>query len=269
MPPQAQIPGQMPNGRIPNPIMNGVPQAQMQGMPAPAANLGLNVGLISQAQSVAEQQRQHVRMQQAGQIPVPGQNGQIQNSPPRNMNGFNQMTGNMMPFNPTPNGVGSPGQSHLQHGQAGSPRMGHPQSLSNGLVPHAIQLETIFRQKYPNSTPEQITRMVSESLSKSAASNQRQGLAQSAMNAAAGGNMNGIGNMNGGPPRMPTGVENTPQMYAQMLRQQQQDQQKNTLAAHAQAQAQAQAQQNQQTLAVAAQQGSNGHQRSGSATSGK
>ena len=67
--------------------------------------------------------------------------------------------------------------------------------------------------------------MIKEEINKSY--QKRNGLAQSAMNAAAGGNMNMGNNMlvpNGA--RLPSGVESSPQMYAQMLRQQQENQQK-------------------------------------------
>jgi chromatin modification-related protein VID21 len=256
----------MPNGlRVPQPMMNGVPQAQMQGMQGgqmPIPNPALDVGLVSRAQNISEQQRQAIRnMQQTGQIPMQGPNGQIHNSPPRNMNGmsppnFPQMpNGNMLPFNPNnTNGVSSPGLSPSQ-GQAGSPRIGSLQQLSNGMVPQAIRLEESIRQKYPNATNEQVMRMISDALAKSA--HQRQGLVQSAMNAAAGGNMNGMvnGQMNGGQGQ-------SPQLYAQMLRQQQEAQQK-----QAQVAAQAQAVQA-QTVAVQSQ-ANNGHQRSSSAASGK
>jgi chromatin modification-related protein VID21 len=273
IPPQMAGQVQMANGlRVPQPIMNGVPQAQMQGMQngqLPMPNPALDVGLVARAQNISEQQRQAIRMQQAGQIPMQGQNGQIHNSPPRIMNNmsppnFPQMAnGNMLPFNPNnANGVSSPGLSPSQ-GQAGSPRMGQLQQLSNGMVPQAIRLEESIRQKYPNATTEQVMRMISDALAKSA--HQRQGLAQSAMNAAAGGNMNGMvsgqGMVNGGQGQ-------SPQLYAQMLRQQQEAQQKQAQAA-AQAQAvQAQAVQA-QASAVQNQQGNaQGHQRSTSAASG-
>ena len=273
MPPQMASQVQMPNGlRAPQPMMNGVPQAQMQSMQGgqlPMPNPALDVGLVARAQNISEQQRQTIRIQQAGQIPMQGQNSQIHNSPPRNMNAmsppnFPQMpNGNMLPFNPNnANGVSSPGPSSSQ-GQAGSPRMGQLQQLSNGMVPQALRLEESLRQKFPNATQDQINRMISDAVQKNAA-HQRAGLAQSAMNAAAGGNMNGM--INGqGMANMNGGQGQSPQLYAQMLRQQQDAQQK-----QAQAAAQAQAVQA-QAAAVQSQQvnSGQGHQRSGSAASGK
>jgi chromatin modification-related protein VID21 len=244
--------------------MNGVPQAQMQSMQGqlPMPNPALDVGLVARAQNISEQQRQAIRMQQAGQIPM--QNGQIHNSPPRNMSAmsppnFAQMpNGTMLPFNTNANGVSSPGA--LPQGQAGSPRVSGLQQLGSGMMPQAIRLEESIRQKYPNATNEQVMRMISDTLAKSAA-HQRQGLAQSAMNAAAGGNMNGI--VNGQMGNMNVGQGQSPQGYAQMLRLQQEAQQK-------QAQATAQAVAVQAQVAVS-QQGNTaqGHQRSGSGASVK
>jgi chromatin modification-related protein VID21 len=267
MPPQMAGQAQMQNGlRVPQPLMNGVPQAQMQGPQGqlPMPNPALDVGLVTQAHRISEQQRQAIQARQQGQ---PGL-GQIHNSPPRNMNGmsppnFPQMpNGNMMPF-PNTNGVGSPGgASNQSQGQAGSPRLAHP----NPMIPHAQRMEEQFRQKYPTASTDQIMRLVTEQLTKTM--HQRQGIVQSAMNAAAGGNvgmvngmamnggMNGM-NVNNG--RMASGVESSPQMYAQMLRQQQENQQK---AAQAQAAAA-------QIAGNVNGNGAQGHQRSGSSNSGK
>ena len=259
IPPQMAGQVQMANGlRVPQPMMNGIPQAQMQNMQGgqlPVPNPALDVGLVARAQAMSEQQRQAIRMQQAGQLPMQGQNGQIHNSPPRTMNGmsppnnFQMPNGNMLPFNPNANGVSSPG-SAVSQGQAGSPRMGQLQQLSNGMVPHAVRLEDSIRSKYPNANNAQVMQMISDALSGKTA--QRQGLAQSAMNAAAGGNINGMVNGQG-----MNGQQPSPQLYAQMLRQQQEAQQKQVQAAT-------------QAQAVQSQHGSvQGHQRSNSAASGK
>jgi chromatin modification-related protein VID21 len=256
MPPHMQ--GQLPmqgNLRPPQGLMNGMPQAQMQNMQGhlPLPNPAVDVGLVNQANRIAEQQRQAIQMRPQGQMAGPGQ---VYNSPPRNMNGmaapgFPQMQNGLMPF--AGNNVSSPGNNPSTQGQAGSPRMGHLQQLTSGMVPQAVRLEESIRQKYPNASQEQVMRMISETLAKSV--HQRQGLVQSAMNAAAGGSMNGIPNgmangmgMNGmgGNARIPGGVESSPQLYAQMLRQQQEKQ----------AQAAQAAQQSQQ--AAAAQSTANG-----------
>jgi len=262
----AQMAGQvqMPNGlRAPQPIMNGAPQAQMQTMQGgqlPMPNPALDVGLVARAQNISEQQRQAIRMQQASQLPLQGQNGQIHNSPPRNMGamsppGFPQMSnGNMFSINTSnTNGVSSPRPTN-SHGQSGSPRMGQAQQLSGGPTPPLVaRLEESLRQKYPEATPEQVSRMLSETLSKNVYQKQT-GLsaqnAQSAMNAAAGNNANGM--VNGQGMSMNAGPNQSPQHYAQLLRQQQQDQQQKAQAAA----------QNQQAN------GGQGHQRNGSGASG-
>jgi chromatin modification-related protein VID21 len=229
MPPQ--MPGQpMPNGlRVPQPIINGVPQAPMQGqMPLP--NPALDVGLVTRAHQISQHQQAILRQQQ-GQIP--GQSPQMHNSPPR-MNGmpapgFPMPNGMMPPFNPNVSGASSssPGGHVPSPGQAGSPRMGHnPLQYPNG-VSHVQILEHQIKTKFPQATQEQVTRMISEQLAKSVhQQQQRQGIAQSAMNAAAGGAaMNGMGQAG----------QATPQLYAQMLRQQQENQQKAQQQAAAQA----------------------------------
>jgi len=230
---------QMQNGlRVPQMPMNGVPQVPMHGIQGqlPMPNPALDVSLVARAQNISEQQRQAIRMQQQGQLQ--GQSPQMHNSPPR-MKGLPQpgfqMPNNMMPpYNANTNGVSTPPPNNLISspgpGQAGSPRMGQPHT-SSGIPPVKI-MEQQIQAKFPNATPEQITRMISEQLRNQHQhqhpAQQRQGLAQSAMNAAAGGvGGNGMAGMN-------PGQGGTPQLYAQMLRQQQENQAK---AAQAQQQA--------------------------------
>ena len=238
MPPQ-MAGQQMQNGlRVPQMPMNGVPQVPMHGIQGqlPMPNPALDVSLVARAQNISEQQRQAIRMQQQGQLQ--GQSPQMHNSPPR-MKGLPQpgfqMPNNMMPpYNANTNGVSTPPPNNLISspgpGQAGSPRMGQPHT-SSGIPPVKI-MEQQIQAKFPNATPEQITRMISEQLRNQHQhqhpAQQRQGLAQSAMNAAAGGvGGNGMAGMN-------PGQGGTPQLYAQMLRQQQENQAK---AAQAQQQA--------------------------------
>jgi len=228
LPPQMANQGMQNGLRPPQGLMNGiVPQAQMQGMQGqmPLPNPALDVGLINQAQSIQQQQRQAVQMRQQGHIPGP-----THNSPPRNMNGMSppvgytpMQNGNMMAFAANAN-VSSPGSGPSPQGLAGSPRMGQiPQANPQQTIPQALERQ--IRSQFPNATNEHIMIMIKEEINKSY--QKRNGLAQSAMNAAAGGNMNMGNNMlvpNGA--RLPSGVESSPQMYAQMLRQQQENQQK-------------------------------------------
>jgi chromatin modification-related protein VID21 len=222
--PMPTMPGQVPmaNGLRPPMQMNGVPPAPMQGqMPG---QLLPDLGLVTQAHQISQQQRQAIQMRQQGQMQ--GQSPQMHNSPPR-MNGLPQpgfaMPPNMMPpYNANTNGVGTPPPNGMipspGQGQAGSPRMGQQPRISNHI--QAAHLEQQIKEKYPNATPDQVMRMLSDTLAKSV---HQRGLTQSAMNAAAGGN-----GLNGGQghQRMPSGVESSPQLYAQMLRQQQENQQK-------------------------------------------
>jgi len=249
----AQVPMQNGGIRVPQPLLNGVPQAPMQTMQGqlPLPNPSLDVGLVTQAHRISEQQRQAIQMRQQQ---LPG----VHNSPPRNMNGmspqgFPQMQPNMMPFPNTNGNVSSPGAGPSPVGQAGSPRMNNPQQL---MVPQVNRLEQQIREKYPTATNDQVMRLLSDHLARSV--NQRQGLAQSAMNAAAGASgMNGMANG----VRMPAGAENSPQLYAQMLRQQQENQAK---AAQAQAQANGNGSNGSNGNGSAG-----GHQRNGSSGSGK
>lgn len=231
MPPQ--MAGQpLPNGyRVPAMPINGVPAASMQGQ-LPLPNPTLDVGLVNRAHLISQSQAAMIRQQQ-GQHP--GQSPQMHNSPPRT-NGVPQpgfpVHNLMPPSNFNGNGVGTPpANGHAQSpgpGQAGSPRMGqNPMNMAAGNVSQVKLMEQQIMQKYPHATPDQVMRLISDNLNKSVQQQQRQGIAQSAMNAAAGGPaangmspgnamaMNGIGAGQG-----------TPQLYAQRLREQQENQQK-------------------------------------------
>lgn len=235
LPPLSQMANQvMQNSlRPPQALMNGVPQAQMQGMQGgqmPLPNPAVDIGLVSQAQTIQQQQRQAIQMQQQRQIP-----GTVHNSPPRNMNGMSppvgypqMQNGNIMAFSSNVNNsVSSPGSGPSQQGLAGSPRMGQPpQTMQQQIIPAALERQ--IRSQYPNATNEQIMIMIKEEINKSY--QKRTDRTQSAMNAAAGVNMNmGNGMLIPNGARLPSGVESSPQMYAQMLRQQQENQQKSQL----------------------------------------
>lgn len=222
----------MSNGlRVPQLPLNGIPPGPMQGMqgqmPMPT------VGLVTQAAQTAESQRALIQMQQQ-QAKVSGQSPPMHNSPPRT-NGLAQPHGfpmpqNMMAFNANANGISTPPMNGMassgQHGQSGSPRMGQPQ-YSQDHQPNTMinQMEAQLRKQYPNLPNDRIMAMMTDHLKRQA--QQRQGLAQSAMNAAAGG-------MSDQSPRMTAAnVTNGPQQYAQMLLQQQQNQQKQEQARQA------------------------------------
>jgi chromatin modification-related protein VID21 len=229
------------NLRVPQ-GMNGVPPAPMQAMQGqlPMPNPAVSVGLINQAAQTAEQQRAMIQMQQ--QSKPNAQSPQPHNSPPRTSNGMQQPNAfqmqNMMAFNtndhrsqagtPPINGmVAPPGQG--QHGPAGSPRPGQHPPVYN-MEPYAARIDAQVRQQFPNATPEQILSLVTEQLKKTMQNQRSQPsnkLAQSAMNAAAGGSPASVPGMNGQVRGLSSGMnEKSPQLYAQMLRQQQENQHK-------------------------------------------
>src|SRR6478735_7520431 len=82
LPPKMSQPLQN-NMRNPQPLMNGIPQAPMQGMQGqlPMPNPSVSANLITQAAQTAESQRAMIQMQQQGKLP--GQSPQMHNSPPR------------------------------------------------------------------------------------------------------------------------------------------------------------------------------------------
>jgi chromatin modification-related protein VID21 len=259
--PMPQQMGQpMPNGlRVPQMPMNGVSPAPMQTMQGqlPMPNPAVSVGLINQAARTAEEQRAMIQMQQQGKIP--GQAPQVHSSPPR-MNGMSQPgfpMQNMMAFNanamPQMNSI-APSSGNGQ-GQAGSPRMGQPTTQTVHDMQYR-RLEAAFKEKYPTANPEHIANLITDHMKKNMQS--KQGLAQSAMNAAAG--AGGMGGMNG-MPRVPVGtavgVDTSPQLYAQMMKQQQENQQKAEIARQAA-----------NALAASASQGKNGGMSSGQQAQG-
>lgn len=222
------------HGPVPQMALKGVPQAQMQGLPnlpsitnmppqhrLPAPNPAPDLQLVIQARRISEQQRQAVQMQQQQHQ---GPNSQVHNSPPNmrpNMNNINQQAfmqnsqAMMAAFNigngtnvstPPANSFNAPAV-----GSAGSPRMTHPNQSQhpNGSISQASKLEAQCRARVPTATPDQINKMVRDTLNQNLAR-------QSAMNAAAGSGTS--------LPSMPSGMQPSPQQYAQMLRAQQEKQ---------------------------------------------
>jgi chromatin modification-related protein VID21 len=225
------VPGPMPNSlRIPQAMANGVPQAPMQGgLPI---NPSMTADLAENARRVSMQQRQAIlqRQQQQGS-PHPGQ---AQNSPPR-INGMPSQLGympnNMIGYSAA-NASGmatSPGVSTPSPSQTGSPRIGLPvPGVPNGGLPLNIpyqEIEKMVRANHPNASQSDIHKLIGENIA--AYTNNKglqqrglvqppSGIAQSAMNAAAGSSNLGVNGQGG--PRPPQSIENSnPQMYAQML----------------------------------------------------
>lgn len=266
-------PNHMGGSLVPPMQMNGTSQVQMpsvNGQPRMAMpTTQPDLQLLMQAQQISEQQRRSVQMrqqqhqqqqhqQQNQQQPHPASQGNVplQSSPPAMraaaMNGLNQKNylnnaqaqAMMASFNST-NGSGMstpPAPNHPMTSQAGSPRPNaitqQTHSTHQTYVSQLQAIETHIRQTQPNMTQDLVRETARNYLSMRQNSHS---IAQSAMNAAAGGSGHAA-------------AANGPHQYAQLLRAQQQQQ--------AAAAAAAQAQQAQ------AQQGAQQHQRnsSGSAT---
>ncbi|KAI0880813.1 uncharacterized protein GGS22DRAFT_174274 [Annulohypoxylon maeteangense] len=265
----------MSGGLVPPMQMNGASQVQMpsvNGQPRMAMpTTQPDLQLLMQAQQISEQQRrsveirrqqqqqqhQHQHQQQTQQQSHPTSQGgsmPLQSSPPAMraaaMSGLNQKNylnnaqaqAMMASFN-SANGPGMstpPAPGHPMTSQAGSPRPNTtiPQQTHQTYVSQLQTIETHIRQTHPNMTQDVVREMARQLLN---TRHNGHNLAQSAMNAAAGGSGHAA-------------AANGPHQYAQLLRAQQQQQ--------AAAAAAAQAQQAQ------AQQGTQQHQRnsSGSAT---
>ena len=130
------------------------------------------------------------------------------------------------------------------NGSSTSPRMAQPQALSSGVTPAVNQISSQFKQRHPQASPEQITRMTTDQLYK-VTSEAR----QSAMQAAAGNvNANAVAsnnNLNLQPPAaihqqaamMANGASPmlNPQQYAQVMRMQQATQQRGSGGSNGQA----------------------------------
>ncbi|KAI1102648.1 hypothetical protein F4804DRAFT_312319 [Jackrogersella minutella] len=265
-------PSHMAGGLVPPMQMNGTSQVQMPSVNGQSRitmpTSQPDIQLLIQAQQISEQQRRSVQMrqqQQQNQHQHQPQNPQqshqspqgnmpLQSSPPAMraaaMNGLNQKNylnnaqaqAMMASFNPTNgSGMSTPPAGGLpMTSQAGSPRPNATisQPTHQTYVSQLQNIETHIRQSHPN-TPQDMVREMARALLSNRHNNHN--LAQSAMNAAAGGTGHAA-------------AANGPHQYAQLLRAQQQQQ--------AAAAAAAQAQQAQ------AQQGAQQHQRnsSGSAT---
>lgn len=198
------------------PAMQGLPPQHRMAAP----NNATDMQVMMQARQISEQQRQAVQLQQQH-----GQNGPIHSSPPNMRATLNGMTaqsftqgnqGMMAAFNAgNMNGVSTPPANGLNAPLAASPRMAHPNQTQQANGVSQIQkLENSIRTQHPNATPEQINKLVRDTLMNHNLLQQQQ--RQSAMHAAAG---------SGSPlPGIPPGMQNSPQQYAQMLRAHQQQQ---------------------------------------------
>ena len=228
---------------MPMPVVNGQPQmAQLSGQQP-------DVRLILQAQRIQEQQRHSVQMrQQQSHHGSPGATP-LQNSPQAMraaaLNSLNQknymnnaqaqammasMNGASGTGMSTPPGSGFP----MSAGQSTSPppNTSLPQQTHQTYVSQLQAIESQIRATNPSVPQEAIRTMARQLLQ-----NRHNNLAQSAMNAAAGGQSQGQGQGQG-----QATVANGPHQYAALLRQQQQQQQAQAAAQAAQREAEQRAQ---------------------------
>ena len=241
------------NANLPgNPQMGikGIPQAQMQaqmqGQQRITPQMGSdNMRVYMEANRVqAEQQRylqqqQQQQQQQQRQQHYPqatGQGGSSSSSNLGNMNHLAQNNPAMLASLQATGGMSSPSINGVPNpaGSSASPRMTQPQPLSSGVVPAINAISNQIKARHPQASPEQITKMTTESLN---AYRMNQAQAAAAMQAAAGGNA-AAGNNNNHmniqlPQQQQQGMMNganggaiqNAQMYAQLMRSQQLSQQ--------------------------------------------
>ncbi|TQS36105.1 hypothetical protein Golomagni_03455 [Golovinomyces magnicellulatus] len=205
---------QISNGsvRVTGTGVNSILQAPIQSQ-IPTSSSSPDLGLVSRAHAISQQQQAILRQQQQGQT-----YSQPSYSP--RMNGIStpgySTQGNLIPpFSTNSNGVITSSSNSLSSsGQSDSRQTTQPpQALT-----HVQRMEIQYKAKYPSATPDQITSMISQALSQSLQQHQRQNINKNSINVAAGGPVASMNNMNGS--------QGTPQMYAQMLRHQQENQQK-------------------------------------------
>ncbi|RKF79566.1 Chromatin modification-related protein eaf-1 [Golovinomyces cichoracearum] len=199
------------NIRVSGTVVNSMLQAPIQSQ-IPTSSSSPDLGLMSRAHAISQQQQAILRQQQQAQT-----YSQPSYSP--RMNGIStpgySAQGNLIPPFPTnSNGVITPSSNSLSpSGQSDSRQTTQPpQALT-----HVQRMEIQYKAKYPSATPDQITSMISQALSQSLQQHQRQNINKNSINAAAG----PVASMNS-----MNGSQGTPQMYAQMLRHQQENQQK-------------------------------------------
>ncbi|KAF4969707.1 hypothetical protein FSARC_3153 [Fusarium sarcochroum] len=235
------LPSHMTGGLVPPNQMTSAQQAQLQAMQGqhnrmPMPNPQPDVNLLMRAQRVSEQQRAAAQMQHVQGGPgTPGQGttGTQQSPPPNMRNGVNGVNGvnganpmnqqsflnnaqaMMASFNASNHNGSSPQANglHMPTGPAGSIAPRPQPQLPASIAAQLAQLETQFRTKNPNLTPEQARQLATEHLTRAMLAQR-----QSAMNAAAG-NPGAQGGL-----AASIAATTSPHQYAALLRQQQQAQ---------------------------------------------
>lgn len=234
------------NGQVSGRV-GGIPQAQMQPLMQgqqrlPSQMNAESMRIFMEANRVQQQQQNYLAQQRQQQQPhSSGQSG----SPSSNGNLSIPSQGNnaMLASLHGTNGISS---SQIINGTSGlsrssvSPRLGNSmqaQPLSSGMVPAVNQMSAQIKARHPLASPEQVSKMTTESLNQQYRMMQSQN--QLAMNTAAGtgianvssqqAQQQGVNMMNG-----VNGAGGSPMlnshMYAQMMRNQQSSQQNRSVA---------------------------------------
>ncbi|KAH6969702.1 hypothetical protein DER45DRAFT_639828 [Fusarium avenaceum] len=228
------VPSHMAGGLVPPNQLTSAQQAQLQAMQGqhsrmPMPNQQPDVNLMMRAQRISEQQRAAQLQHAQGGPGTPGQAATgAQQSPPTNMrNGVNGINGAnpmnqqsfinnaqamMAQFNPGTLSSPQANGLHMPSGPAGSIAPRPQQVLPPSIAAQIAQLETQFRTKNPNLTPEQVRHLATEHLTRLMVAQ------RSAMNSAAG-TANGQGGL-----AASIAATTSPHQYAALLRQQQQQQ---------------------------------------------
>ena len=232
------------NGTIPVPgNPPGAPHASMQPHPMqhrmPSQINADSMRIYQEATRVQAEQRGYL-LQRQQQNPLP--NSHTNSIPSPNMGTLKLMSqnGSSMLANLQGGRSGSPSTSNATlplSGPSSSPRLttpSQPQQLSSGVVPAVNQISNQIKTRHPLASPEQITKMTTDTLNYH--------ITQAAMQAAAGTNISSVSanlnlstlpalqqqqqqvmmnGVNGSPGRM------NPQQYSQMMRNHQSNQQSN------------------------------------------
>ncbi|MCJ1471840.1 chromatin modification- protein VID21 [Lambiella insularis] len=209
---------QLPNGQT---RVGGIPQAPMQGHMQGQQRLPHDMRVMMEASRVQQEQQQYLAAQR--QQRYPNTNGSSSSPQPSNVNIVSQNNAAMLANLQAANGKLSP----AANGIPGIPRPSvspslssvvQAQQLSNGMTPVVNQIATSLKARHPNASPEQIRQLATEQLNQQLRSQN----SQAAMQAAAGGGVNGTGlpqGINFGNPML------NPQMYTQYMHSQQSTQQ--------------------------------------------
>lgn len=245
--------GSQGNGNLPgNPQMGikGIPQAQMQAhmqgqqrippqMGSESVRVYLEANRVqAEQQRFLQQQQQQQQQRQQHHPQANGQGGSSSSSSLGSMNHLAQNNSAVLANLQATGGMGSPSLNGVQNptGSSASPRMTQPQPLSNGVVPAINVISNQIKARHPQASPEQVTKMATESLN-AYRMNHPQAAAAVAMQAAAGGNVTAGTNHTHRnlqlPQQQQQGMMNgangntmqSAQMYAQMMRSQQLNQQ--------------------------------------------